>query len=863
MNKFRSLLLVLFCLTIDATPLAAQDEAPENPRPVAAAVYLEGALSIDGDREDAYLTAPAISTPVSVEMHNALEEGQEPSLATARALWNGDGLYFFVEVSDDAISIENGAPWEQDSVEFFIDQNGERSTTFQPDDGQYRVSAEGRRTWGEGVDARNFEAVVVKTETGYNVEAMIRLGAIEPNADTRIGFDLQVNNDPGSGSRKSVFKFSDPTDETWRNTSLFGSLVLAADQAQAEAVASDARAPELSPDAAEMPSEADSETALLSPAQRVPEWARDAVFYQLFPERFRNGDPTNDPTRESLEFVDIMPQSWRVTPWTSQWYARDKWEEELGDDFYADGVFHRRFGGDLQGVIDKLDYIDQLGINVIYFNPVFYARSLHKYDGNSFHHIDPHFGPDPAGDFAIMQTESADPATWKVTAADQLFFDLIRAAHEREIRIVIDGVFNHTGRDFFAFADIAASQQNSQYLDWYNVEQFDDPATPANEFRYQCWWGVDTLPEFADNAAGDDLHPAPKSYVFTATRKWMDPDGDGDPSDGIDGWRLDVANEVPDKFWQDWNQMIRDLNPEVFTVAEIWDDAGDYLSKCGFSSTMNYHGFAFPVKGFFIDNRMSASHFAEEIQQRMQAHPAEVQYSLQNLIDSHDTDRVASMIVNAKYRHSYLSPGKFDYDVGERVVPRHFAPYDISVPDETERRIQKLVVLFQMTFVGPPMIYYGSEAGMDGADDPDDRMPMVWDDLEYEARTLGPFGPTGKSEAIAFNAGLHDYYCRAIALRNDMPELRRGGFRLIQTDAEKGLFSFVRESSDGAVFVAFNRSADDAEFAAPVGEYSNAVLVFDSNSDVNEPGSVTRVQISEAASIEVQSLSGTVWRLEK
>lgn len=156
MNKFRSLLLVLFCLTIDATPLAAQDEAPENPRPVAAAVYLEGALSIDGDREDAYLTAPAISTPVSVEMHNALEEGQEPSLATARALWNGDGLYFFVEVSDDAISIENGAPWEQDSVEFFIDQNGERSTTFQPDDGQYRVSAEGRRTWGEGVDARNF-----------------------------------------------------------------------------------------------------------------------------------------------------------------------------------------------------------------------------------------------------------------------------------------------------------------------------------------------------------------------------------------------------------------------------------------------------------------------------------------------------------------------------------------------------------------------------------------------------------------------------------------------------------------------------------------------------------------------------------
>src|SRR5690606_33264835 len=127
----------------------------------------------------------------------------------------------------------------------------------------------------------------------------------------------------------------------------------------------------------------------------VPDWAADAVFYQLFPERFRNGDPSNDPTRASLEFpVERVPGSWAVTPWTSDWYARAGWETARGEDFYEDGVFDRRYGGDLQGVIDQLDYLDSLGVNALYFNPVFYARSLHKYDGNSFHHIDPYFGPD-------------------------------------------------------------------------------------------------------------------------------------------------------------------------------------------------------------------------------------------------------------------------------------------------------------------------------------------------------------------------------------------------------------------------------------------------------------------------------------
>ena len=130
---------------------------------------------------------------------------------------------------------------------------------------------------------------------------------------------------------------------------------------------------------------------------------------------------------------------------------------------------------------------------------MFYARSLHKYDGNTFHHIDPQFGPDPAGDFALMAQETSDPKTWHWTAADKLFLEMLRQAHARGIRVIIDGVFNHTGRDFFAFADLREKQDESPYKDWYIVQSFDDPSTPQNEFRYRGWWGVETLPEFADD----------------------------------------------------------------------------------------------------------------------------------------------------------------------------------------------------------------------------------------------------------------------------------------------------------------------------------------------------------------------------
>ena len=546
----------------------------------------------------------------------------------------------------------------------------------------------------------------------------------------------------------------------------------------------------------------------------VPGWVSEAVFYQIFPERFRNGDPTNDPTRASLEDVDSVPESWGISPWTGDWYARADWEQQASGSFFEKGVFDRRYGGDLQGVLDRLDYLADLGINAIYFNPVFYGKSLHKYDGASMHHIDPYFGPDPEGDLALIAQESSDPKTWQWTSADKLFLKLVNEIHSRGMRIIIDGVFNHTGRDFFAFADLRKNQADSPYKDWYIVQYFDDPSTPHNEFRYKSWWGFESLPEFAEDQQVQDLHPGPKAYVFDITRRWMDPDGNGDPSDGIDGWRLDVANEVPSGFWQDWNLLVRQLNPNAYTVGEFWDNAREHLVEGHFSGTMNYHGFAYLTKGFLIDGILTPYDFGQELVARMAEYPPKMRYAMQNLIDSHDTPRVGSMIVN-RGRQPFLQPDRFDYDVSERVSPRHDSHYGIRKPNDEERQIQRLVALMQMTFVGPPMVYYGDEAGMWGADDPCNRAPMVWEDMVYEDQVADPLGRERTADKVEFNQELHNYYRRLIHLRTESDVLKRGSFEPIVSDDDAKFFAFRRNWQGKSVVVALNRGEATYSWEVP------------------------------------------------
>ena len=569
----------------------------------------------------------------------------------------------------------------------------------------------------------------------------------------------------------------------------------------------------------------------------VPDWIADAVFYQIFPERFRNGDPANDPTIDSLETSRRVPDSWAVSPWTADWYSRAAWEKSMGKSFYA-SVYHRRYGGDLQGVIDKLDYLQELGVTAIYFNPIFHARSSHKYDATSLHHVDPYFGPDPTGDLKLIASETENPASWQWTAADRLFLELVQQLHRREMKLVIDGVFNHAGRDFFAFADLRQHQANSKYRDWYVVRKYDDPETSTDEFDYEGWWNSKSLPVFADNAAHDDLHPAPKKYVLRVTRRWMDPDGDRDPADGVDGWRLDVPNDVPTGFWAEWNRLVRELNPEAYTVGEYWHDAREQLLQGGFSATMNYHGFAYPVKGFLVDGRLAAHDFGRMLAERLQAYPPAMQLAMQNLIDSHDTDRVASMIVNASNsaERAYLDPDRFDYDAGQGVSPRHNRNYALRAPNERERAIQRLVALMQMTFVGPPMIYYGTEAGMWGADDPCDRQPMVWRDLNFEPQAADPLGRPRSPEPICFDEDLFRFYQEVVQLRRKHGALRRGDFAVVVADDAAQFFAFRRRLGDSTLLIAINRKETPYHWRVTSPDKRNLTTLFSTGGSREEIG---------------------------
>lgn len=542
----------------------------------------------------------------------------------------------------------------------------------------------------------------------------------------------------------------------------------------------------------------------------IPEWAKDAVWYQIFPERFRNANPLNDPTREELE----MPagREGHVSLWTSDWYKLQLWERAHNENFY-ENVFERRYGGDLEGVLEKLDYLSELGITAIYFNPVFEAHSLHKYDASSYHHIDNNFGPDPKGDLEQMKRETDDPSTWKWTAADSLFLRLIREAHARGIRIIVDGVFNHSGTRFFAFEDVRINQQKSRYANWYDIVKWDDPSTPENDFDWKGWWGYKPLPEFHE--AENGFIPAVKEYFFNITRRWMDPNGDGDPSDGIDGWRLDVANEVSDVFWREWCALVKSINPQACIVGELWDDASRWLGGDMFDATMNYQ-FARASVRFFINTgskRMTATEFDRELARVRKSYGNETNFILQNLYDSHDTDRLVSMIAN---------PNR-DYD--RDASPRHNPNYDVSKPKEPHWQILRLMALFQMTYLGAPMIYYGTEAGMWGADDPDDRKPMVWPELKYDDEVSHPLkGKTRSQDNVKFDRQLFDYYKKLIALRKENPALRRGSFKTLFVDDKKDVYAFERSVEGNRVIVVMNNSEKKQTVSLPLsGEYVDAL----------------------------------------
>lgn len=551
----------------------------------------------------------------------------------------------------------------------------------------------------------------------------------------------------------------------------------------------------------------------VSAPYHAPEWAKHVVWYQIFPERFRNGDPTNDPT--VADIIGSWPHDhispWQIHPWTSDWYAFQPYERKTGRDIWFN-LQRRRYGGDIQGIIDRLDYLQDLGIGALYLNPVFQAPSLHKYDGATYHHIDPTFGPDPAGDRALIATEVFDdPATWVWTASDRLMLELIRHVHARGMRLIFDGVFNHMGITSFAFQDVLRNQQSSRFKDWFEIRSWNDPVTGSG-FDYQGWFGVRELPELREDERG--IVAGPREYIYAATRRWMDPNGDGDPSDGIDGWRLDVAFCVRHQFWKDWRVLVKGINPEAYLTAEVIDSIQilkPYLQGDEFDAIMNYN-LAAVCGEFFIERngRITASRFDRRLAELRAAFHPEMAYVMQNLYDSHDTNRLASHIVN-RGAGGYRNWGEY-FDRSKATNPA----FDTRKPTEYERRLQKLCVLFQMTYVGAPMIYYGGEAGMWGANDPCCRKPMVWDDMAFDPEVIRPDGSQREAgDPVSFDAELHAYHRALIGIRNRHTALRTGDFVTLVADDARSVYAFSRTEGTHTVIIALNNHDSPQTVSVP------------------------------------------------
>ncbi len=386
---------------------------------------------------------------------------------------------------------------------------------------------------------------------------------------------------------------------------------------------------------------------------QTPDWVRDAVFYQIFPDRFARSVTLPKPRH------------------------LDEWG--------APPTYHGYQGGDLIGVVEHLDYLVDLGINAVYFTPIFQSASNHRYHTHDYEKVDPMLGGNPA------------------------LRRMIDEAHARGIRIVLDGVFNHASRGFFPFHDILENGPNSAYLDWFTVKAFPLHAYDAEKApNYQAWWGLPALPKF--NVESPDV----REFLWGIGRSWIE--------FGIDGWRLDVPSEIDDdEFWREFRRRVRAINPEAYIVGEVWGDAPRWLQGDMWDAVMNYQ-FTRACLAFFIGEDVNreelgktslhplgptgAEAFRRAIERLIGFYHPHVTAVMLNLLGSHDTARFASL-----------------------------AHGDVSA--------LRLATLFQMTYPGAPSIYYGDEIGMLGGHDPANRgafpwhKPESWDtDLLHEFQRL-------------------------------------------------------------------------------------------------------------------------------
>lgn len=480
----------------------------------------------------------------------------------------------------------------------------------------------------------------------------------------------------------------------------------------------------------------------------TPDWVKKGIIYQIFCDRFYNGDKANDQDFEEwyYEGVNIPPPEGEYLPSHKEYYHFvDDWYniEGLKDNPYrkdAKPDWWSFYGGDIPGVHEKLPYLEDLGVTIIYFNPLFEAKSNHKYDAADYMKLDPHFG------------------------TEEEFKAFVKDAHARGIKIILDCAFNHTGETFWAFQDCIEKGPDSEYWHWYEWKKWPLPQDPKPadykpEEYYACWWGFGDMPDLnydkslsageensIKNIENADPNRDVVNYILDVGEYWIK---DMD----LDGFRLDVPNEVPFWFWKLFNDKIKSIKPDAYLVGEIWGNATDWVSPEIFDAVMNYAFFKDPVMRFFAMKSCNAKSFEEDIQQGLLTYPTQVNQIMMNLIDSHDTHRFLET-VNGNLNK------------------------------------MRLTRLFQMTFVGAPHIWYGDEIGMRGGHDPDCRRPFNW---KYK----------NDPEKVA----LRNFVKKLISIRKQHDCLTLGQFKSLY--AEGMVYSYLRYDDEESIVVVINN--DDQE----------------------------------------------------
>lgn len=413
---------------------------------------------------------------------------------------------------------------------------------------------------------------------------------------------------------------------------------------------------------------------------QAPSWVKDTVWYQIFPERFGNGDSTLNPPG--------------TLPWGS-----------------APPTATNFFGGDFQGVIDHLDHLVELGINGIYFTPIFKAYSNHKYDTIDYMEIDPQFGD------------------------KETFRKLVKECHQRGIRVMLDAVFNHSGYFFPPFQDVLKNQEKSAYKEWFHIYNY--PVEPEPKPNYDTFGFVSSMPKL------NTENPEVKAYLLKVARYWIE-------EFDIDGWRLDVANEVDHQFWREFRQVVKSVKPDAYILGEIWHDSMPWLGGDQFDAVMNYP-FTNGAIDFFAKNKMTAEDFSNSITKVLHMYPDNVNEVQFNLLGSHDTPRI------------------------------------LTLADGDINRI-KLLYLFQLSFRGTPCIYYGDEIGMEGGHDPGCRECMIWDESRQNL------------ELFTFVKNLIKMRKSIQAFGND------GSFQILDYDNKSNTLIYQKTSSDNQILFVINNS---------------------------------------------------------